>query len=78
MLSDSVLIPIFGLISSVEALKEIGRTLGKTDWNFAADLCGGVGSGWVTNSTQFDPSFVNNVTCNCSFQNNTVCHVTNM
>ncbi|KAG6591769.1 putative leucine-rich repeat receptor-like serine/threonine-protein kinase, partial [Cucurbita argyrosperma subsp. sororia] len=62
----------------VEALKEIGRTLGKTDWNFAADLCGGVGSGWITNSTQFDPSFVNNVTCNCSFQNNTVCHVTNI
>ncbi|XP_038898249.1 probable leucine-rich repeat receptor-like serine/threonine-protein kinase At3g14840 [Benincasa hispida] len=62
----------------VEALKEIGKTLGKPDWDFTADPCGGVSSGWISNSKQFDTSFANNVTCNCNFQNNTVCHVTNI
>ncbi|XP_022941240.1 probable leucine-rich repeat receptor-like serine/threonine-protein kinase At3g14840 isoform X9 [Cucurbita moschata] len=62
----------------VEALREIGKTLGKTDWNFDADPCGGVSSGWVSDSPQFDPNFTNNVTCNCTFLNNTVCHVTNI
>ncbi|CAK9325275.1 unnamed protein product [Citrullus colocynthis] len=58
----------------VEALKEIGKALGKADWNFTANPCGGFGSGWITNS--FETGFVNNLTCNCTFQNNSVCHVT--
>ena len=66
------------LIISVDALEEIGRTLGKTDWDFTADPCGGVASGWISKSNQFDTNFDNNVTCKCNFQNNTVCHVTNM
>ncbi|KAI3927184.1 hypothetical protein MKX01_020543, partial [Papaver californicum] len=46
--------------AEVEALKEIAKTLGKKDWNFAAtsDPCTAVG-----------------VNCNCTFSNNTVCHV---
>ncbi|KAI3892863.1 hypothetical protein MKW92_027290 [Papaver armeniacum] len=46
--------------AEVEALKEIAKTLGKKDWNFAAtsDPCTAVG-----------------VNCTCTFSGNTVCHV---
>jgi len=49
----------------VEALKEIGKTLGKTGWNssMGADPCS-----WIDGSE-------NSVTCDCSFVNNTVCHI---
>ncbi|RVW59348.1 putative leucine-rich repeat receptor-like serine/threonine-protein kinase [Vitis vinifera] len=33
--------------NEVEALEEIAETLGKTDWNFSADPCGGEW-GWAT------------------------------
>ncbi|KAG6591770.1 putative leucine-rich repeat receptor-like serine/threonine-protein kinase, partial [Cucurbita argyrosperma subsp. sororia] len=58
----------------VEALRKIGKTLGKTDWNFSADPCGGLSSGWV--SASFETGYYNNVTCNCTFHAHTVCHVT--
>ncbi|XP_038900109.1 probable leucine-rich repeat receptor-like serine/threonine-protein kinase At3g14840 isoform X3 [Benincasa hispida] len=75
---------LFSLVSAgprlpadeVEALKEIGKTLGKPDWNFTVDPCGGLNSDWVSNSLRL--RFVNNVTCNCTFQNNAVCHVTTL
>ncbi|KAH7844985.1 hypothetical protein Vadar_033893 [Vaccinium darrowii] len=59
----------------VEALKEIGKTLGKTDWNFSmgADPCSGEAGGWIT--TNLPEGSENTVTCNCSFVNNTVCHI---
>uniref|UniRef100_A0A0A0KZG7 non-specific serine/threonine protein kinase n=1 Tax=Cucumis sativus TaxID=3659 RepID=A0A0A0KZG7_CUCSA len=62
----------------VDALEEIGKILGKTDWNFREDPCGGEASGWISESNKFDTNFENNVTCDCTFQNNTVCHVTNI
>ena len=62
----------------MEALKEIGKRLGKTDWHFNVDPCGGVSSGWISNPTPFDTNFNNTVICDCTFHNNTVCHVTNM
>ncbi|PWA64195.1 serine/threonine/dual specificity protein kinase, catalytic domain-containing protein [Artemisia annua] len=49
----------------VEALREIGRKLGK-DWNFEEDPCGG----WVSNMTYNDDT----VSCNCE-TNGTICHV---
>ncbi|GJW87000.1 probable leucine-rich repeat receptor-like serine/threonine-protein kinase [Tanacetum coccineum] len=49
----------------VEALREIGRKLGK-DWNFEEDPC----SGWVSNTTYDDDT----VSCNCE-PNGTICHV---
>ncbi|KAF5199487.1 Leucine-rich repeat transmembrane protein kinase [Thalictrum thalictroides] len=52
--------------NEVEALKEIGDTLGKKDWNFSVDPCSG-DYGWAEAS--------NMVTCNCSYVNNTICHV---
>ncbi|AET02908.1 transmembrane protein, putative [Medicago truncatula] len=56
----------------VEALKDIGKTLGKKDWDFSVDPCSGRNN-WIS-STQLHGS-ENAVTCNCSFQNNTLCHV---
>ncbi|XP_052177839.1 probable leucine-rich repeat receptor-like serine/threonine-protein kinase At3g14840 isoform X2 [Diospyros lotus] len=58
--------------SEVEVLELIGATLGKEDWDFSVDPCGGE-KGWAT----LNPSngFENAVTCDCSFSNNTVCHV---
>ncbi|KAI5662312.1 hypothetical protein M9H77_21635 [Catharanthus roseus] len=47
----------------VEALKKIGSVLGKTDWNFSVDPCSG------------EKGFDNSVSCDCSFANNTLCHV---
>ncbi|PWA34927.1 leucine-rich repeat domain, L domain-like protein [Artemisia annua] len=52
----------------VEALREIGRKLGK-DWNFEEDPCGG----WVSNMTYNDDT----VSCNCE-TNGTICHVVSM
>ncbi|XP_052177866.1 probable leucine-rich repeat receptor-like serine/threonine-protein kinase At3g14840 isoform X2 [Diospyros lotus] len=59
----------------VEVLKQIGKTLGKEDWDFSVDPCGGE-KGWAT----LNPSkgFENAVTCDCSFSDNTVCHVTSI
>ncbi|KAK4796971.1 hypothetical protein SAY86_029297 [Trapa natans] len=54
--------------SEVQALKEIGQTLGKADWNFSVDPCSGQNSWGIAGSE-------NTVTCNCSYSNNTVCHV---
>ncbi|GMI79501.1 LysM RLK1-interacting kinase 1 [Hibiscus trionum] len=60
----------------VEALRRIGSTLGKTDWNFGdVDPCSGT-MGWQ------DPPLssyqANNVSCDCSFNNGNTCHVTHM
>ncbi|KAJ9671358.1 hypothetical protein PVL29_025179 [Vitis rotundifolia] len=58
--------------NEVETLQEIAKTLGKTDWNFGVDPCSGE-SGWVTLNPVEGPE--NSVTCNCTFHNNTICHV---
>ncbi|KAB2605480.1 leucine-rich repeat receptor-like serine/threonine-protein kinase [Pyrus ussuriensis x Pyrus communis] len=59
----------------VQTLKEIAKTLGKTDWDFSGDAnpCSGQ-LPWT------DPSplkgFDKSIICNCSFENRTVCHIT--
>ncbi|KAB2006273.1 hypothetical protein ES319_D11G333100v1 [Gossypium barbadense] len=58
----------------VEALRIIGNTLGKTDWNFNINPCD-QGDTWLNQSTRY---YANNVTCDCSFNNNTTCHVTHI
>ncbi|XP_047955707.1 probable leucine-rich repeat receptor-like serine/threonine-protein kinase At3g14840 [Salvia hispanica] len=56
----------------VESLRVIARRLGKVDWDFNVNPCSG-SSGWATqNSTN---GHENAVTCNCTFDNNTTCHV---
>ncbi|KAJ4726502.1 putative Kinase [Melia azedarach] len=59
--------------NEVQALKDIAKTLGKTGWNFGVDPCSGQ-SGWVNTNTAVE-GFEDVVTCNCSFPNNTDCHV---
>ncbi|XP_031494434.1 probable LRR receptor-like serine/threonine-protein kinase At1g53430 isoform X2 [Nymphaea colorata] len=49
------------------ALKAVATKLGKKGWNFAVDPCSRSG-GWIDSKN-------NNVTCNCSYANGTVCHV---
>ncbi|WJX72505.1 hypothetical protein P8452_56381 [Trifolium repens] len=79
-----ILLLAFSLISSftggatlsqeeVQVMKDIGRTLGKKDWDFSVDPCSGQ-SNWNTSSVQVK-GFENAVTCNCSFANATVCHI---
>ncbi|KAF2943902.1 probable LRR receptor-like serine/threonine-protein kinase At1g53440 [Oryza sativa Japonica Group] len=65
----------------VEALKGIARKLNKMDWDFSVDPCTGSKT-WVNASDSNSypkssyPNFpVSNLTCDCSFKNNTECHV---
>lgn len=59
---------------AVEALKEIGRKLGKNDWDFSKDPCSGEGT-WTANVVKGFESFV---TCDCSFDHNTTCRIVRM
>uniref|UniRef100_A0A6N2KNM4 non-specific serine/threonine protein kinase n=1 Tax=Salix viminalis TaxID=40686 RepID=A0A6N2KNM4_SALVM len=59
----------------VKALRDIAKTLGKTGWNFSADPCGGQW-GWATPNAVKGSE--NNVSCNCTFSNGTICHVTSI
>ncbi|KAI3465878.1 hypothetical protein Pfo_022541 [Paulownia fortunei] len=56
----------------VRALKEIGRRLGKKDWDFSKDPCSGEGN-WSVPITR--KGFESSVTCDCSFDQNSTCHV---
>ncbi|KAK6270204.1 hypothetical protein POUND7_007309 [Theobroma cacao] len=56
----------------VEALKSIVETLGKRDWNF--DVPCSQDNNWEE-KVGSSPFYANNVTCDCSFSNNTTCHV---
>lgn len=60
---------------TVQTLRDIARTLGKTDWDFDVDPCSGQ-SGWVTPNPEEGSE--NSVRCNCTFNNNTSCHVVSM
>ncbi|XP_058100957.1 probable LRR receptor-like serine/threonine-protein kinase At1g07650 isoform X2 [Magnolia sinica] len=56
----------------VNALRHIGKQLGKTNWNFSVDPCSGEGN-WARPNA--DKGFESYVTCNCSFNDNATCHV---
>jgi hypothetical protein len=56
-------------------MKDIGRTLGKKDWDFSKDPCSGENN-W-TSSVKVK-GFGNAVTCDCSFANATICHIVSM
>ncbi|CAN6443556.1 unnamed protein product [Victoria cruziana] len=55
----------------VAALQVIAVKLGKKDWNFSVDPCSGSG-GWISTGLN---SSSNNVTCDCSYSNGTICHI---
>ncbi|KZV48421.1 putative leucine-rich repeat receptor-like serine/threonine-protein kinase [Dorcoceras hygrometricum] len=63
--SSATLLPA----DELDTLQKIGTTLGKTDWDFSVDPCGGSAS-WISPPAG---AYENNVTCSCI--NNTVCHV---
>ncbi|XP_077226859.1 leucine-rich repeat (LRR) family protein isoform X2 [Tasmannia lanceolata] len=65
--SGATLVP-----NEVETLRQIGKTIGKTNWDFTVEPCSGE-SGWISPRTT--KYYNNSVTCNCSFANNTTCHV---
>lgn len=67
----------------VQALKDIAKTLGKTNWNFSADPCSGE-YGWITQADKYN---ANNVTCghcttsdaaNATGTTDQICHVVSM
>ncbi|KAJ8567958.1 hypothetical protein K7X08_020680 [Anisodus acutangulus] len=59
----------------VKALKEIAKSLGKKDWDFNKDPCSGEGN-WSTAVTV--KGFESSVACDCSFNNNSTCHITSI
>ncbi|KAK9907158.1 hypothetical protein M0R45_002403 [Rubus argutus] len=61
--------------AEVKALVDIAKTLGKTNWNFSADPCGG-DYGWA--NPKLVKGFEDAVTCNCTLPNSTLCHVTSI
>lgn len=56
----------------VTALKEISKGLGKKDWDFSNDPCSGNGN-WSL--PVLSKGIESSVTCDCSFNANTSCHV---
>ncbi|KAJ4980472.1 hypothetical protein NE237_031309 [Protea cynaroides] len=59
----------------VKALKRIGNRLGKKDWDFSVDPCSGEGNWSDPRPLRGSENFVS---CNCSFDNNSTCHVVTM
>ncbi|KAL0311479.1 UNVERIFIED_CONTAM: putative LRR receptor-like serine/threonine-protein kinase [Sesamum angustifolium] len=60
---------------AVRALREIARRLGKKDWDFSKDPCSGEGN-WTVALTR--KGFESNVTCDCTFDQSSTCHVVSM
>ncbi|CAL5343091.1 unnamed protein product [Camellia sinensis] len=59
----------------VKTLREIGKRLGKKDWDFRKDPCSGEGN-W--SPPVLVKGFETSVTCDCTFNNNATCHVVAM
>nr|AMM43059.1 LRR-RLK [Vernicia montana] len=58
--------------TEVKALKDIGKKLGKKDWNFGKDPCSGEGNWSILDEIK---GFESSVICNCRFNHNSTCHV---
>ncbi|KAK2431594.1 Leucine-rich repeat transmembrane protein kinase [Trifolium repens] len=58
----------------VKALKEIGNKIGKKDWDFGVDPCSGKGK-WNISESPNRKGFESSVICDCSFNQNSSCHV---
>ncbi|PQQ13751.1 hypothetical protein Pyn_07192 [Prunus yedoensis var. nudiflora] len=58
----------------VNALKEIGKKLGKKDWDFRKDPCTGEGN-WNVSIEGRRKGFESSVICDCTFNHNSSCHV---
>ncbi|KAL5997728.1 hypothetical protein ACLOJK_008658 [Asimina triloba] len=58
----------------VNALRHIAKQVGKRNWDFSLDPCSGQGN-WRRSEEKGFESYVD---CDCSFNNNTRCHVVRM
>ncbi|XP_068640939.1 probable LRR receptor-like serine/threonine-protein kinase At1g53430 isoform X2 [Aristolochia californica] len=58
-------------VAEEAVLRAIGNKLGKRDWDFDINPCNGTAP-WVTEK---QGNYENNVTCDCSYEKSTVCHV---
>ncbi|KAE7996361.1 hypothetical protein FH972_001092 [Carpinus fangiana] len=62
----------------VEALRKIGKEMGKKDWNFSVDPCSTDDPSWKTPKSALWPTYQNSVFCNClkhADKSSRVCHV---
>ncbi|KAL5552019.1 hypothetical protein UlMin_002195 [Ulmus minor] len=74
-LGDTLYSIVLSIVLRLKVLREIGRKLGKKDWDFGKDPCSGEGkwrdlTGWKGSESS--------VTCDCSFNQNSSCHVISM
>lgn len=60
----------------VKALQVIARKLNIRYWNVSQTAC--VDDGGTNFNNTISDSILSNVTCNCSYKDNTICHVTNI
>ncbi|XP_012574858.1 probable LRR receptor-like serine/threonine-protein kinase At1g53430 isoform X2 [Cicer arietinum] len=72
--SDAQLIPQ----DEVKALQAISDKLKNVNWKVAERSCIELDGGFNNNNNNISDEFVRNVTCDCTFQNNTVCHITSI
>lgn len=75
--TDSRPILVLGFVnwSTVKVLMEIARKLGKKDWDFGKDPCTGEGNWKLSTGWK---SAESSVSCECSFNNNSTCHIVSM
>ncbi|CAK7324889.1 unnamed protein product [Dovyalis caffra] len=59
-------------VQEVKVLREIVKKMGKKDWDFSKDPCSGEGNWSIVDERK---GFENSVTCDCSFNNNSSCHL---
>ncbi|KAJ6738817.1 LEUCINE-RICH REPEAT TRANSMEMBRANE PROTEIN KINASE-RELATED [Salix koriyanagi] len=59
-------------VQEVRVLREIAKKLGKRDWDFNKDPCSGQGNWSLLDERK---GFENSVICDCSFNNNSSCHL---
>ncbi|OIW02860.1 hypothetical protein TanjilG_29636 [Lupinus angustifolius] len=58
------------IIQEVKALEEIGKKIGKKEWDFGVDPCN-----WSVSQFDNRKGSENYVLCDCTFNNNSSCHV---
>lgn len=66
------------VIFIVDALRVIGKTLKKTSWDFGFDPCDMASTGGRWRNPDAVKGSEDSITCDCSFLNGTMCHVTSM
>ncbi|KAJ6707654.1 LEUCINE-RICH REPEAT TRANSMEMBRANE PROTEIN KINASE-RELATED [Salix viminalis] len=59
-------------VQEVRVLREIAKKLGKRDWDFNKDPCSGQGNWSLLDERK---GFESSVICDCSFNNNSSCHL---